>query len=157
MTTRTTSLWLLGAGVCPVEYVRDRSTIQGGGAKMRRIALGWLVALAIVSGPVSAGVNQWTPAGPDGGSFRDIRYLGNGLAIAVTLRSIYRTADHGVTWTRVHDIYGSGNGVGTSIAVNPANTSQILVMGFTALYCSSDGGLTFTQVNDIGSSSVNSL
>jgi len=116
---------------------------------MKKFVLGWLVAGAIVAGSASAGVNQWTPAGPDGGSFRAVRYLGNGVALAVSMRSIYRTADHGVTWTRVGELYGNLNGVGTSIAVNPANPAQIIVMGFTAIYCSNDGGLTFTQVNDI--------
>ena len=65
---------------------------------MKKNGLAWLVAAAIVAGPASAGVNQWTPAGPDGGSFRAVRYLGNGVALAVTMRSIFRTADHGVTW-----------------------------------------------------------
>ncbi|HEU5135220.1 MAG TPA: hypothetical protein VFU13_08770 [Steroidobacteraceae bacterium] len=124
---------------------------------MRKLAWGWLVVAAVSGLPAAAGVNQWTPTGPQGGSFRAVRYVGNGVALAVSMRSIHRSTDHGVTWTHVRDLYGNLNGVGTSIAVNPANTAQLIVMGFTAIYCSNDRGLTFTEVTDIAGTSVNSL
>ena len=57
-----------------------------------------LVATLLVStaSDVVAGANEWTAAGPEGAFIADIQYVnGNGTALALSSRRIYRTTDHG--------------------------------------------------------------
>ena len=94
---------------------------------MKTMLQGLLIAVAMSMGVSSAGTNQWTSVGPSGGSFSTLRYLGNGVAITASMRGIYRTTDHGASWTRVVEIVATNSSYGQSIAVNPVNNAQVIV------------------------------
>ena len=116
---------------------------------MKTMLQGLLIAAAISMGVASAGTNQWTSVGPSGGSFSGVRYLGNGVAVAASLRGIYRTTDHGANWTRVAELVGSGGSYGQTIAVNPVDNAQVIVFSHEAIYCSSDRGSTLQTASDV--------
>ncbi len=91
----------------------------------------------------SAGIGEWTNVGIPGAHVWNVKYIRDGVAIAVTAGGIYRTANHGNSWTLIRRMAPVNN---FSIAVNPANPDQILVTGDSA-YRSGDRGLTFTGIN----------
>ena len=100
------------------------------------VACGWAVV-------ANAGLGEWTNVGITGAEVWNVKHVRDGVAIAVTSGGIYRTADHGSSWTLVRRM-APVNSFG--IAVNPANPDQILVTGEGA-YRSNDRGLTFTRIN----------
>ena len=124
---------------------------------MKTMLQGLLIAVAMSMGVSSAGTNQWTSVGPSGGSFSAVRYVGNGVAIATSLRGIYRTTDHGASWTRIAEITGNSASYGQTIAVDPSNNARVIVLGHSIIYCSSDRGLTWTQVNNVDGLATNTL
>jgi photosystem II stability/assembly factor-like uncharacterized protein len=91
----------------------------------------------------NAGVGEWTNVGIPGAHVWNVEYVRDGVAIAVTSGGIYRTTNHGSSWTLSRRMAPVNN---FSIAVNPANPDQILVTGEGA-YRSGDRGLTFTRIN----------
>ena len=121
-----------------------------------------LVAASCAAMSAGAGTNQWTPVGPDGTSaYAGIEYLSRpGHAVAVTLRGVYRTSNHGATWVRTaefptHVFYG-----GLAANPNPAMADQVLAHGdgSNAILRSLDGGATWTAVRPVpGGSQVSAV
>jgi photosystem II stability/assembly factor-like uncharacterized protein len=107
------------------------------------LAVVGLVAFGLLPGPVMPAVNGWSNAGPSGAGIRGIAYVnGNGVAVGVSHRRVYRTTNHGVSWAQV---LAAPYGLVPLIAANPANGSQILA-ALDVLYRSTDGGLTWNAV-----------
>src|SRR5436190_9092503 len=105
-----------------------------------------LVVFGLLPGPVMPAVNGWSNAGPSGADIRGITYVnGNGVALGVSNRRVYRTTNHGVSWTQV---LAAPFGVVPLIAANPANGSQILA-ALDVLYRSTDGGVTWNAVTGL--------
>jgi hypothetical protein len=102
------------------------------------------LALLLIGAPqaASAGENLWTATGPSGAFVYDIAYLddANGVAVAVTANAIYRTTNHGASWTLSRMF---GNVYPAYLTVNPANRNQVVVFADT-LWRSVDGGATFS-------------
>jgi len=95
-----------------------------------------LVFAGLLAPPAMPAVNGWTSAGPSGADIRTISYVnGSGVAVAVSNQRIYRTTNHGVSWTQV---LVAPYGVTPLLAVNPANGSQIIA-ALDQLYRSTDG------------------
>ncbi|MEO8017757.1 MAG: hypothetical protein ABI769_08085, partial [Pseudomonadota bacterium] len=99
---------------------------------------------------VAAGPGVWTNVGIPGAFVGNVEYVGDGVAIAATSGGIYRTTNHGISWTLIHGLVAPAV---FSIAVNPANPDQILVTGDDALR-STDRGLSFTHIDVAGSNSA---
>lgn len=101
-----------------------------------------LLLLAAFAAPALAGVNTWTPVGPDGGAVRAIAFHPSqpGVMFAAAGYSIYRSADRGQSWTMVRD--GLTNGP-TRIIVDPTNGSRVMTSGGGTIFRSDDGGLSF--------------
>jgi len=101
-----------------------------------------LLALAL---PAAAGINTFTPTGPDGGVTFDVAFTGGGALLATTHRAIYRSTDGGANWARVRvaDSWAANH-----LAVNPANRDQVLVGSRNELLRSTDGGVTWTQLTN---------
>ncbi len=113
-----------------------------------RLAILWLATCGWAAS-VAAGPGQWTNVGIPGAYVGNVEYVGDGVAIAATSGGIYRTTNHGTSWTLIR---ATAVPAYVSIAVNPANPDQILVTGVGALR-STDRGLTFTQLFPAGSHS----
>jgi photosystem II stability/assembly factor-like uncharacterized protein len=71
------------------------------------VARPWLYAFSFLLGSyasaTNAGINQWTPTGPDGGDLQAVTWLRakEGVALAAGGDSIYRTTDSGASWNPV--------------------------------------------------------
>ncbi|HEU5135221.1 MAG TPA: hypothetical protein VFU13_08775 [Steroidobacteraceae bacterium] len=107
---------------------------------MRRIFT--LGALAAWCTCAQSGVGEWTSAGIAGGSVYRVEYVRNGVALAVTNGGIYRTTNHGATWTLVR---ATGANVFSTIAVNRVNPDQVLATSSLVLR-SVSGGEAFVAV-----------
>jgi photosystem II stability/assembly factor-like uncharacterized protein len=104
-----------------------------------------LVCAAALARPLGAhaGVNAFTPTGPEGASGFEIEFVGAGALVVATYRGIYRSTDGGANWTLTRGIKNFAAG---HLAVNPANRNQVLFGTDGGLIRSSDGGATWTQV-----------
>jgi photosystem II stability/assembly factor-like uncharacterized protein len=110
---------------------------------MKILRASWIAALTLWATHSWGGVNEWTNIGPTGADILAIEYLnGSGTALAVSPRHIYRTTNHGVSWSQVHS---AGYSFPTMVAANPVNSNQAVAI-FSEIFRSSDGGLTWTQV-----------
>jgi len=90
-----------------------------------------------------AGVGEWTSAGVAGAVVHDVEYVGGGVAVAITPHSIVRTTNHGASWARIRSVTAN---ILANVAVNPANSSQVLVTSADTLLRSENGGESFTAV-----------
>jgi photosystem II stability/assembly factor-like uncharacterized protein len=105
----------------------------------------WMLMLApFVPVCASGGTNQWTYTGPTGAMVRQVEYVNDtGTVIAMSGRRIYRSTDHGDTWTAVLSTkFGSYE---TQLVTNPANRNQALAL-LDKLYSTTDGGASWTPV-----------
>ena len=99
-----------------------------------------LLALALLaSGPVTlAGVNSWTPTGPDGGFARAMAFDPSGALLTGTPGGIFRSTDNGQSWNLSLD------GVGVfAIVFDPTNPNRVMACDPNKLWRSDDGGKTF--------------
>lgn len=108
-------------------------------------ALRFVLVLLLLASPghfATAGINQWTPTGPEGGYSLAVAPHPTvaGLVFAAAGRAIYRSTDDGQTWVAVRsDVL---NGV-RRILVDPSNGSRIFALNGNAIYLSLDSGATF--------------
>lgn len=93
----------------------------------------------------NAGNNTWTAVGPFGGSIVDVEFLSadNAVALASTDSSVYRSENHGASWTRVLD-YPHAGGVPVDISVDPNDNEHVLLIS-DLTYRSLDGGRTWND------------
>src|SRR5262249_7281892 len=106
-----------------------------------------LAAGSIVTGaPSLAGVNSFSPTGPDGGVTYDVEYTAGGALLASTSRGIYRSTDGAANWTRVRELQAWAPG---HLVVNPAIPGQVLAGSIGTVIRSADGGLTWAPVSGL--------
>lgn len=115
----------------------------------RTCQAGYLAALCFCAFATHAGVNQWTPTGPDGGQVNAITWAPSqpGVALAAGGNAVYRTVDSGASWKPVLTI---DSAFSTHFAVDPTNSNRVVVGGTSyagTLYSSTDGGQTFTPLS----------
>lgn len=110
---------------------------------MKKLMLLALLLAQIPGTAPRAGTGVWTPVGISGGQVLDVEYVGPGVALATTPHAIWRTTNHGASWTFVRSIALASQDA--SIAVNPANNLQV-VINADVLWQSSDGGQSFNSV-----------
>jgi photosystem II stability/assembly factor-like uncharacterized protein len=100
----------------------------------------------LFSGLASAGINTWTPLGPDGGSVFQLAYHPTDPATlyAVTPGGLYRTLDTGNSWQLIKGDFGKSV---FSIAVSSGVPDRVLVAGGGTVYVSDDRGAHFEAKN----------
>jgi photosystem II stability/assembly factor-like uncharacterized protein len=92
---------------------------------------------------VVAAPNQWSPTGPEGGVAWSIEYATTTPAVALTTsgHAIYRTTDHGATWTEARSFIASSL---VNIARDPGNPNRLVAVGPNHVPLrTEDGGQTF--------------
>jgi photosystem II stability/assembly factor-like uncharacterized protein len=107
-----------------------------------------LFALLVVHSTTGvAAPNQWSPTGPEGGPAWSIEYATGtpGVALATTGHAIYRTTDHGATWTTARSL-GITNLV--NIVRDPGNPNRLVAVGPSGIPLrTEDGGQTFSLLS----------
>lgn len=111
----------------------------------------WRAALIACAGALAAtqadaGVNEWTPSGPDGGFVSGVTWHPTrpGVAFATFGFRVHRTTDGGLHWTPVSD--ETEGYVQGPVVVDPTNPDRIYAPAFAPLR-SDDGGATFLRTN----------
>ena len=101
----------------------------------------WAATCALSMTTVDAGVNAWTPTGPDGGFVSSITWHPTrpGVAFASFGMRIHRTTDAGQRWMPVtsHDVRATGG-----VVVDPKNPDRVFGAAFEIVR-SDDGGANF--------------
>lgn len=102
--------------------------------------------LFLVMDPVNgfSGVQQWTSAGPYGGSFQSFVFhpTDDNVIFASELNALFRSTDRGRTWKRLEIPGGE-----FSVRIHPRNPSLILATGSSrAVYASQDLGNSWVEI-----------
>ena len=102
------------------------------------------IMLLAFSVPCVAGINSFTPTGPDGGVTYDIEFTGGGALLVTTSRAIYRSTDGGANWTRTRtaENWASEPPCGESRQSQPGP----VWFGRRTALRSTDGGVTWTSI-----------
>ncbi|HXO42455.1 MAG TPA: hypothetical protein VN999_13460 [Thermoanaerobaculia bacterium] len=113
------------------------------------LALAFAVAAAAAAAwPAHAGVNFWTPLGPDGGSIDTLAAspAQPGLLYATSLAGLFRSADGGATWARMsRGLEGFVSGV----VADPQSAATVYVIGELGLARSVDGAATWSLLGQL--------
>jgi photosystem II stability/assembly factor-like uncharacterized protein len=111
------------------------------------VPLSLILGLALLAGlPLQAGINRWTPIGPNGGSVTALAFSANGrTAWAGTEQlGVFRSADNGRTWT----LASNGlSGEVLDLAASPAAPGRIYAAASSGVFRSDDAGLHWTAAN----------
>jgi photosystem II stability/assembly factor-like uncharacterized protein len=116
---------------------------------VRRLGLGVVAALMAVGGgrPAGAGINVWTPLGPNGGP---INALAASPAQAGLLwagsdgAGVYRSQDGGASWVRTSR--GLPYAAVTSIVADPQDAATVYVVGEAQAAVSSNSGASWQSL-----------
>lgn len=111
---------------------------------MRRTVISCLLFMGFLATlPAQAGVNIWTPIGPDGGRIEDVAvHPRNGQVVyAATRGGVYKSTDGAATWR------WSGRGLQSNgardLAIAPSNPLVIYAATNGGVFVSRDGGETW--------------
>jgi photosystem II stability/assembly factor-like uncharacterized protein len=109
----------------------------------------FLILLLACAASSRAGVNRWTPAGPDAGYVRAVAMAPSRpttlYAVAGNDR-VFRSSDRGITWTLAGAVEESGFQGISDIAVDPGSPQRVYALGFQEVYRSDDGGASWRPV-----------
>jgi photosystem II stability/assembly factor-like uncharacterized protein len=106
-----------------------------------------LITATIIASSSHAGINTFTPTGPNGGWSSTVYYIPGsaGVALATNADGLFRTTDNGLSWRRVF-----GNILNASqrlIATDPRNSNHIVFQAEQhGIQLSDDAGMTFKSI-----------
>jgi len=109
---------------------------------MRRFLLVACLAL-VFTAPAWAGLNRWTTGGPFGGAIADLAFDPGdpGTVYAGTFGGVYRSEDHGATWTSAS--FGLTDAWIRDLEVVPGSPGSLVVATLEGVQRSDDGGRTW--------------
>jgi len=109
---------------------------------MRRFFLVACLAL-VFTAPARAGLNRWTTGGPFGGTVEELAFDPGdpGVVYAGTYGGVFRSEDHGLTWTAAH--FGLAGALVIHLEVDPTSPGTLYVATNRGLQRSQDGGRTW--------------
>ncbi|HEX3555977.1 MAG TPA: hypothetical protein VIA62_22395 [Thermoanaerobaculia bacterium] len=113
----------------------------------------FLLSICLAAAPAAAGVNFWSPIGPDGGTITTLTASprNSSLLYAATMGGVFRSADGGDHWVRASR--GLARNDVVALAVAPANPSLLYASTGFDVFVSRNGGDTWSPVTaqlDIG-------
>src|SRR5947209_1649841 len=130
-----------------------------GGHTMRRTILSlFLLSVCLAAVPAGAGVNYWSPIGPDGGTITVLTAAprNSSLLYAATTGGVFRSTDGGANWIRASRGLPRYNVV--ALAVAPSNSSVLYASTGFDVFVSRNGGDTWSPVpGQLGASYIPSL
>jgi photosystem II stability/assembly factor-like uncharacterized protein len=103
---------------------------------------GWLASVA------SAGINELTSLGPEGGHVADVAFhrTSPNIVYMAAAPGFFRSSDGGVSWQLTKPV-PSLNGAADDVAVDPTQSDRVYVATGTNILVSQDRGLTFTTAS----------
>lgn len=109
---------------------------------MRRFFLVACLAL-VFTAPARAALNRWTSGGPFGGTVEVLAFDPGepGVVYAGTFGGVFRSADHGATWTAAS--FGLAGAMVVDIAVAPGSPGTLYTATDAGVQRSDDGGRTW--------------
>ncbi|HEX5716082.1 MAG TPA: hypothetical protein VF179_07985 [Thermoanaerobaculia bacterium] len=116
---------------------------------MRRFLLVACLAL-VFTVPARAGLNHWTTGGPFGGTVEELAFDPGdpGVVYAGTFGGVYRSEDHGATWTSAS--FGLTDAYIADLEVAPGSPGPLYAATFKGVQRSDDGGRTWQTPTLIG-------
>lgn len=111
---------------------------------MPRAILGsFVLSLCLAATPSWAGLNYWSPIGPDGGEIIALAAdpQQSGVVYAGTAGGVFKSTDGGATWSR--SSRGLMGGTVLCLAVAPSSRSTVYAGTYRSLFVSRDGGATW--------------
>jgi photosystem II stability/assembly factor-like uncharacterized protein len=108
-----------------------------------------LILLLSAAVPCRAGIDRWTPIGPEGGAIRALAAAPSRpgtLYAAVGLNKVYRSGDRGITWTFAGTIVEDGFQGISDVAVDPGSPRRVYALGFRQVFRSDDGGARWRPI-----------
>jgi hypothetical protein len=111
--------------------------------RIRTLQLAAGLALSCLFTSALAGLNTWTPIGPDGGQVLGLEFHPSraGVAYAIVEKGFYRSADNGASWTLQPRRFVQTL---TALAVDPTDGDTLFVSELdNGLWRSTDQGATF--------------
>jgi len=120
----------------------------GGIALALACAAAVAAAQAMTAWPAHAGVNFWTPLGPDGGSIDTLTAspAQPGLLYATSLAGLFRSADGGATWARMsRGLVGFVGGV----VADPQSAATVYAIDEFGLVKSVDAAASWTLLGQL--------
>ena len=106
-----------------------------------------IMASLLAASTVGAGVNEWTPQGPLGGTIRTLAVDAGPPArvYAGTATGLYVSINQGNTWTAVDAV---GIAEIRAIAIFPGDPATIYASGVGGVFKSTDGGDSWQNTSD---------
>ncbi len=110
----------------------------------RRIPGAFVLSLCLAAAPARAGLNYWSPIGPEGGEIRALAAdpQQSGVVYAGSWGGVFKSSDGGATWSRTSR--GLKGSAVCSLAVAPSNRSRVYAGTDNGVLASRDGGATWT-------------
>jgi photosystem II stability/assembly factor-like uncharacterized protein len=110
----------------------------------RTILVSFALSLFLASGPSWAGLDYWSPIGPDGGEILALAAdpQQNGVVYAGTAGGVFKSMDGGATWSR--SSRGLKGATVLALAVAPTSRSTLYAGTYRGVSVSRDGGATWT-------------
>ena len=125
-------------------------TVRVGVRVGARVLPAFCALLVASSGILVAGVNTWTPIGPEGAHVRMLAIDPSdpSTAYAATIAAgVFKTTDSGASWSQLDIRYDNGNRLWNvrGFALDPASPQTLYVGSVGALFKSTDGGASWTE------------
>ncbi|MET0619519.1 MAG: IPT/TIG domain-containing protein, partial [Thermoanaerobaculia bacterium] len=126
------------------------ATVRAGARVRARVLRAFCALLVASSGILVAGVNSWTPIGPEGAQVRILAIdpTDPSTAYAATVAAgVFKTIDSGASWSWLDIRYDNGDRLWNvrGFALDPANPQTLYVGSVGALFKSTDGGASWTE------------
>src|SRR3954471_10684606 len=116
---------------------------------MRRTFLSFLfLTICLAAVPAEAGVNFWSPIGPDGGTVKILKTAApnSSLLYAATTGGVFKSTDGGANWIRASRGLPQNDLDIVALAVAPSDPSVLYVSTGFNIFVSRNGGTTWSPV-----------
>lgn len=111
--------------------------------------LAGVLLILLTTSTVIAGVNQWTPVGPDGGSVSVLAIDPNASAtmyVGTSGSGVFKSTNGGESWVAAN--HGLENPYISALAIDPHTTTTLYVATLRAVFKSIDGGESWALANN---------
>ncbi|HSF43521.1 MAG TPA: hypothetical protein VLT87_27255 [Thermoanaerobaculia bacterium] len=104
-----------------------------------------LSVLLAAAGPLAAGVDRWTPVGPEGGAVLSLSSAPGVIYAATAAGGVFKSTDHGAAWTPASA--GLPRDLIVSVAADPTNPAVAYAVADSGtLHKTANGGASWSRI-----------